>query len=121
MAADRIHQHRDFAGALRASPPAVIAEVKKASPSRGLLSHDFDPARTARQYGIDGEGLADFMGEQYDDLGGMQRGGVRARGRHPPHDSQSGLDNQYREHGRERAGYGDRDGVEVVSHLPHHG
>jgi len=28
----------------------VIAEVKKASPSRGLLSNDFQPARTARQY-----------------------------------------------------------------------
>ena len=50
LAADNVDNHRDFAGALRAAPPAVIAEVKKASPSRGLLSNDFQPARTARQY-----------------------------------------------------------------------
>jgi indole-3-glycerol phosphate synthase len=41
---------RDFAGALRAKRPAVIAEVKKASPSKGVLASDFDPVRTARQY-----------------------------------------------------------------------
>lgn len=41
---------RDFAASLRANPPAIIAEVKKASPSKGVLSHDFDPARIAGQY-----------------------------------------------------------------------
>ena len=41
---------RDFLAALRASTPAIIAEIKKASPSRGLLSTDFDPARIARAY-----------------------------------------------------------------------
>lgn len=45
-----IAARRDFAAALRASVPAVIAEVKQASPSRGLLVHDFDPARIAAQY-----------------------------------------------------------------------
>jgi indole-3-glycerol phosphate synthase len=41
---------RDFAGALRAKSPAIIAEIKKASPSRGVLIEDFRPADLAAQY-----------------------------------------------------------------------
>ena len=45
---------RDFAGALRAKVaagrPAVIAEVKKASPSKGVLRAQFDPAAIAATY-----------------------------------------------------------------------
>ena len=45
---------RDFIGALRlkiaAGKPAVIAEIKKASPSKGVLRARFDPAAIARSY-----------------------------------------------------------------------
>ena len=45
---------RDFTGALRtkvaAGLPAVIAEVKKASPSKGMLREHFEPAAIARSY-----------------------------------------------------------------------
>lgn len=45
---------RGFASAiqqwLKLSPAAVIAEIKKASPSKGLLRADFQPAAIARSY-----------------------------------------------------------------------
>ena len=41
---------RDFVAALRRKRPAVIGEIKRASPSRGLLRADFDPAAIARSY-----------------------------------------------------------------------
>ena len=45
---------RGFADAIRrrhaAGEAAVIAEVKKASPSKGLIRKDFDPAQIARSY-----------------------------------------------------------------------
>jgi len=41
---------RDFRAALTGRVPAIIAEVKKASPSKGVLCADFDPARIAANY-----------------------------------------------------------------------
>ncbi len=49
---------RDFVGALRAKiaagQPAVIAEIKKASPSKGVLRADFIPADIAQTYAESG-------------------------------------------------------------------
>ncbi len=49
---------RCFAAALQAKAaaggPAVIAEIKKASPSRGVLRADFDPTAIARSYAAGG-------------------------------------------------------------------
>jgi indole-3-glycerol phosphate synthase len=41
---------RDFRAGLGAYTPAIIAEIKKASPSKGLLTEDFVPERIAAAY-----------------------------------------------------------------------
>jgi len=48
--AGRAPKPRDFAAALRASRPAVIAEIKRASPSKGDILPGLDPVNVAREY-----------------------------------------------------------------------
>ena len=54
MEAQQAAPARDFVGAIRAKiaagKPAVIAEIKKASPSKGVIRADFNPAEIALSY-----------------------------------------------------------------------
>ena len=49
-AEESVRGRRDFVSALLDRQPAVIAEIKRASPSKGVLSLDFDPPALARAY-----------------------------------------------------------------------
>jgi indole-3-glycerol phosphate synthase len=57
-AAELMPPTRDFVGAIRAKivarQPAVIAEIKKASPSKGVIRADFRPAEIAASYAAGG-------------------------------------------------------------------
>ncbi len=49
-AAERRADYRDFAAALSAEGLSIIAELKQASPSRGLICPDYRPQETATAY-----------------------------------------------------------------------
>jgi|SRR5579871_1187885 len=63
-AADSVSGRRDFLAALTGSKPAVIAEIKQASPSRGCLTETFDPAATAKGYETGGAAALSVLTDQ---------------------------------------------------------
>jgi indole-3-glycerol phosphate synthase len=55
---------RNFRAALTSSPPAIISEIKKASPSKGVLSENFEPASIARLYASGGAAALSVLTDQ---------------------------------------------------------
>ena len=50
QATENVGRQRGFASALVAHSPAIIAEIKQASPSKGILAPNFQPVATAEAY-----------------------------------------------------------------------
>jgi indole-3-glycerol phosphate synthase len=71
-AAGRMSERRGFRAALVAAPgPAIIAEIKRASPSVGLIVRELDPAAIARDYEAAGADAVSVLTEADHFLGDL--------------------------------------------------
>ena len=69
---ERAAKVRDFAAAFRGGGIHVIAELKKASPSKGLIREDFDAAALARELDAAGASALSVLAEPHRFLGGEE-------------------------------------------------
>jgi indole-3-glycerol phosphate synthase len=70
--AERQEPALDFAASLAQPGISLIAEVKRASPSRGLLAPEFDPLRLARLYATNGARAISVLTEPHFFQGSLQ-------------------------------------------------
>ena len=63
---------RDFQRALSDGPIAIIAEIKKASPSRGVLARNFEPAQIAAAYQEGGAAALSVLTDEPNFQGNLQ-------------------------------------------------
>ena len=61
-----------FKASLKDKDQAIIAEIKKASPSAGVISEDFDPVTKAREYKAFGASALSILTEEDYFLGSIQ-------------------------------------------------
>lgn len=81
LEAEARHQapSRDFTSALHRDTVALIAEVKKASPSKGVLVADFDPLAIARTYAANGAAAISVLTDERFFQGSLSHlGAIRA-------------------------------------------
>ncbi len=82
LAVENLACRRDFVSSLRARRPSVIAEIKRASPSKGVIAHEVDPAEIAHAYQQGGAAALSVLTDEkffrgsLDDLA-IARGAVR--------------------------------------------
>jgi indole-3-glycerol phosphate synthase len=63
---------RSFRRVLLAQNPAIIAEIKKASPSAGLIRADFDPVKIGKEYQLAGACALSVITEVHHFRGGLE-------------------------------------------------
>ena len=71
-ALERAEPVRSLKGALLRHNPAIIAEIKRASPSAGLLRQDFEPVGFAREYERSGAAAISMVTEVHHFMGGLE-------------------------------------------------
>ena len=75
---------RGFGTALKSRTPAIIAESKKASPSKGLLHADYDAAAIAERYAVGGAAAMSVLTDEKFFQGSLEDLRVARRNTHVP-------------------------------------